>query len=631
MDSTQTGVAPEKSSREASTPGEFRPGTLTGLFLESGDHYSGRSAFRFHQEGVWKDISHDEARRTVAKAVGALKELGMERGDRAAILSENRPEWALADYACLMAGVVDVPVYATLTPGQVAYILNDAGARLVFCSDREQLTKLLEARADAGKLEWIVVFEDDAVDSGEANRSQGVLTWSEFLEKGASWPGVTDDEVLRGEGERAEPADVATILYTSGTTGDPKGVMLTHDNLFSNVQAARSLIPVGPEDSTLSFLPLSHVFQRMVDYLLFSSGVSIAYARSLDTVPEDLKAIRPTIVVSVPRLYEKVYARVMEAGGVKGKLVQWARSVGERWSDLRLAGRTAGFLLGFQHRIADALVFKKLRAGVGGRLRFFVSGGAPLAPEINRFFYAAGITILEGYGLTETSPVTNVNTPERFKIGTVGPPVPGTEIRIADDGEILVRGPQVMKGYYNRPEETAEVLSSEGWFHTGDIGELDADGFLRITDRKKDIIVTAGGKNVAPQPIENRLKKNRFIDQPVLLGDRRKFLTLLLVPAFENLEAWARQQGIASDDRRELLEKAEVQELLAKEVDQELRDYARFELPKKILLLDQEFTIEDGSLTPTQKVKRRVVDERFREAIDRVYEESESAPRVGVA
>ena len=631
MDSTQTGVAPEKPSREASTPGEFRPGTLTGLFLESGDHYSGRSAFRFHQEGVWKDISHDEARRTVAKAVGALKELGMERGDRAAILSENRPEWALADYACLMAGVVDVPVYATLTPGQVAYILNDAGARLVFCSDREQLTKLLEARADAGKLEWIVVFEDDAVDSGEANRSQGVLTWSEFLEKGASWPGVTDDEVLRGEGERAEPADVATILYTSGTTGDPKGVMLTHDNLFSNVQAARSLIPVGPEDSTLSFLPLSHVFQRMVDYLLFSSGVSIAYARSLDTVPEDLKAIRPTIVVSVPRLYEKVYARVMEAGGVKGKLVQWARSVGERWSDLRLAGRTAGFLLGFQHRIADALVFKKLRAGVGGRLRFFVSGGAPLAPEINRFFYAAGITILEGYGLTETSPVTNVNTPERFKIGTVGPPVPGTEIRIADDGEILVRGPQVMKGYYNRPEETAEVLSSEGWFHTGDIGELDADGFLRITDRKKDIIVTAGGKNVAPQPIENRLKKNRFIDQPVLLGDRRKFLTLLLVPAFENLEAWARQQGIASDDRRELLEKAEVQELLAKEVDQELRDYARFELPKKILLLDQEFTIEDGSLTPTQKVKRRVVDERFREAIDRVYEESESAPRVGVA
>ncbi len=611
MDATATASA----SNYAANPADLPSGTLTKLFHGSTERNRSRSAFRYFNGAAWQDITYGEARRLAARVTGALKELDLERGERVAILSENRPEWALSDYGCLVAGVVDVPIYATLTPDQIAYILEDSGARLIFCSTPEQLAKVERIRSGLPELSHVVVF-----DSPET-RPEGVLTWDEFLAKGDGWDGVADDAVFSEEVERAAPDQVATILYTSGTTGDPKGVMLTHDNLFSNIEATSRLLSMGTDDSTLSFLPLSHVFQRMVDYYLFGSGVLIAYARSIDTVAEDLRTIRPTIVVSVPRLYEKVHAKVTEAGGLKGQLVQWAKSVGERWADARLEGRTPDLSVRLQYPLANALVFKKLREGVGGRLKFFVSGGAPLSPEINKFFYSAGILILEGYGLTETSPVTNVNTPEALKIGTVGRPVPGTEIRIAEDGEILVRGRQVMKGYFNRPEATAEAITEDGWFHTGDIGELDAEGFLRITDRKKDLIVTAGGKNVAPQPIEGRLKENRFIDQPVLVGDRRKFLSLLVVPSFETLESWARDKGLSFSGRRELLEREEVHRLFENEVAREMKEYARVEVPKKIVLLDEEFTIEDGSLTPTQKVKRRVVEERLGEVIDSLYDE----------
>jgi long-chain acyl-CoA synthetase len=448
---------------------------------------------------------------------------------------------------------------------------------------------------------------------------EGVLGWDAFLALGEKAMAGVPDETFRRDAAAIGPDEVVTILYTSGTTGDPKGVMLTHQNLYSNVIASSRILAVGTDDSTLSFLPLSHVFQRMVDYLLFSSGCMIAYARSLEQVAEDLVLVKPTIVVSVPRLYEKVYAKVMESGGVKGVLVRWAEGVGAQWTDVTLEGRKPGPFLAARHALADRIVFRKIRERVGGRLRFFVSGGAPLAPHINRFFYGAGITILEGYGLTETSPVTNVNSPEHFRIGTVGRPVPGTEIRIAEDGEILVRGPQVMKGYFKRPEATAEVLTEDGWFHTGDIGEIDRDGYLRITDRKKDIIVTAGGKNVAPQPIEGRLKSNRWVDQAVLVGDRRKFLSLLVVPDFAALAAWASEQGIESPDRATLLRHPKVKGLMEQEVLGELGDLARFEAPKKIVLIDREFTIEDGSLTPTQKVKRRVVEERYKDLIDSLY------------
>ena len=603
----------------ASNPADLPAGTLVDLLFQAMDRFRDHVAFRYHKEGAWRDIRHAQALEMVRKGAGALRALGLSRGDRAAILSENRPEWALADYACLTSGVVDVPVYATLTPNQIAYILEDSGARLVFVSDGEQLEKIQEVRGKLENLKRVVVFD------APPSLPDGVLSWADFLGLGAEGEAALSPEEFRSEAEKARPDDTATILYTSGTTGSPKGVMLSHNNLHSNVRASQTLLPVDDTDLTLSFLPLSHVFQRMVDYLLFNQGCTIAYARSIETVPEDLREIRPTIVVSVPRLYEKVYARVTEATGVKGALVSWARRVGNRWADARLAGREPGLMTKLQYAVARALVFKKLSQGVGGRLRYFVSGGAPLSPEINRFFFSAGIVILEGYGLTETSPVTNVNTPndfpDNFRIGTVGKPVPGTEIRIAEDGEILVRGPQVMKGYYNRPEETKEAIDDDGWFHTGDVGELDEDGFLRITDRKKDLIVTAGGKNVAPQPIENRLKGNRYVDQPVLVGDRRKFISLLLVPDFQNLEGWARENGVSFSDRRELLSAPGVQNLLEAEVTRELDDLARFEMPKKIVLLDEEFTIEDGSLTPTQKVKRRVVEKRFEEVIDALYRE----------
>jgi long-chain acyl-CoA synthetase len=372
-------------------------------------------------------------------------------------------------------------------------------------------------------------------------------------------------------------------------------------------------------DNTVSFLPLSHILQRMVDYLFFWLGCRIAYPRSIKTLVDDLAVIRPTIVVSVPRIYEKIYNGVMEARGLKKVLIDWAVRVADRAADVRLAGRTPSGLLALQYRIADKLVFSKVKKAVGGRLRFFVSGGGPLAPMLGRFFYSIGLTILEGYGLTETSPVTNVNTLEHFRIGTVGKVVPSTEVRIADDGEILVRGPQVMKGYYNRPEATAECLDGEGWFSTGDIGELDADGFLTITDRKKDLIVTAGGKNVAPQPIENRLKTHSLIEQAIMIGDRRRYCVMLIVPAFGPLETWARGAGIEWSNREQLVTDARVVGHMEAEARGMLDDLASFETPKKFALLPEELTEENGFLTPSLKVKRRVVDERFAQLIDDLY------------
>ncbi len=612
----------------AANPADLPEATLVELFLEAMDRFEDRPAFRHHAGGDWHDISHRDAMDRIRRVVGALGAAGLSRGDRAAILSENRPEWAMADYACLSAGIIDVPVYATLTAGQIAYILRDCGARLVFVSDGAQLDKILEIRGDLESLAQVVVF-----DPPPGTLPDGVVSWDDFLSSGEA--GAEDAEVFRESALAAQPSDVATILYTSGTTGDPKGVMLTHRNLSSNVLAASRVLPIDERDVTLSFLPLSHVFQRMVDYLLFSRGCLIAYARSIDTVPDDLKAIRPTIVVSVPRLYEKVYAKVTSASGARGALIGWARGVGDRWARAKLAGKEPSLGVRIQYGLAYRLVFSKIAAGVGGRLRYFVSGGAPLSPDINRFFFSAGVVILEGYGLTETSPVTNVNHPgdfpANFRIGTVGKPVAGTEVRIAADGEILIRGPQVMKGYYNRPEDTAEAIDDDGWFHTGDVGEIDTDGFLRITDRKKDLIVTAGGKNVAPQPIENRLKKNRFFDQPVLVGDRERFITLLVVPDFGAVEGWAREAGVSFSDHRELLGNERVQAHLHAEMMRELSDLASYESPKKLVLLDEPFTIEDGSLTPTQKVKRRVVQERMADLLRNVYAEGSAAQDVFVA
>lgn len=589
-------------------------GTLTQLFLDSVDRFGERPAFQTIEEGGIEGISYQEALQRVREVAGGLTALGLKRGDRAAIISDNRPEWSQTDYGSLCAGVPLVPVHATLTARQAAYVINDSGAKVVFASTCEQLDKAMKAAESCAHDPAIVVFDD------VPDRPAGVMTWVEFLEKGRERAEQLSEEAFRTEALSAGPDDVATILYTSGTTGEPKGVVLTHNNLFSNVTAAGQIIPIDETDNTLSFLPLSHILQRMVDFLFLSKGAAICYGRSIQTVPEDLKTTRPTIVVASPRLYEKFYQRVMERTGVEGLIVRWAREVGEAWAEEKLAGREPTWILKTVYALAHKLVFKKLHDGVGGRLSYFISGSAPLAPEINKFFYSAGIMILEGYGLTETSPVTNVNTPLDFQVGTVGPPVPNTEIRIAEDGEILIRGPQVMREYFNRPEDTAAAIDPDGWFHSGDIGEIDDRGHLRITDRKKNLLVTAGGKNIAPAPIENMVKANRFVDQVVMIGDKRHFPSLLVVPAFDCLESWAKSAGIPITTRKELLKDTRVHDHLESQVFGELTDLARYETPKKIGLLEREFTIEGGILTPNMKVKRRVVDERFGSLINRLYD-----------
>lgn len=590
--------------------------TLAELFFEAIDTHGAAAALqRLSSATDVQDISYRDALETVKSIVGGLGEAGLERGDRAAILSENRPEWALTDYGCICAGVIGVPIYPSLTAPQVAYILADSGAKAVFVSDHEQLEKALDAAADSDHDVAVVVFDPPA------RVPDRVRTWSDFLAAGAERVCATTDEQFREEALNARPHDVATVLYTSGTTGDPKGVMLTHNNVASNVQASDMVLAVEATDNTVSFLPLSHILQRMVDYLFFWNGCTIGYPRAMGTLVADMKVLQPTIVVSVPRVYEKIYNGIMDADGLKKALLGWAVGVADRVASLRLSDREAGGLLGLQYRVADRVVFSKVKAAVGGRLRYFVSGGGPLAPALNRFFYSIGMVILEGYGLTETSPVTNVNTLEHFRIGSVGKPIPGTEVKIADDGEILVRGPQVMKGYYNKPEATAEAIDGEGWFSTGDIGEIDEEGFLKITDRKKDLIVTAGGKNVAPQPIENRLKTHRLVEQAVLVGDRRRYCALLIVPAFPPLEAWASANGISWSSLEELVANAEVVAHVQAEVLGMLGDLASFETPKKVALLAEEFTIENGFLTPTLKVKRRVVQQRLDHVIDDLYAE----------
>jgi long-chain acyl-CoA synthetase len=591
-------------------------GTLTQLFFTSVDRYadSRPAALRAKVGGTWQAITHRElADRVVAVSLG-LRELGIAPGDRVSILSETRPEWAIADYACLCARAADVPIYPTLTARQTEYILKDSGAVGVFCSTAEQVAKVLEIRGNLPALKHVIAFE-------AAAKRDGVMTFAELEARGRAV--APQHPRMREEALAVPPEAIATLIYTSGTTGDPKGVILTHHNIWSNVQGAIHTMPLLPHDECLAMLPLSHVYERMVDYTLMAAGVIINYAESFDKVAQNLGEVRPTIVLSVPRLYEKVYARVLEnalsGSALKRRIFFWAKRAGDDWATLKLDGRPIPTGVAIRHAIADRLVFSKLRARTGGRIRFFISGSAPLSPEIAKFFYSAGLPVLEGYGLTETSPVLTLNPFDRPRIGSVGVTFPDVRLKIASDGEILAQGPNVMQGYYNKPEATAEAIDAEGWFHTGDIGELDADGYLKITDRKKDLIKTAGGKYIAPQPIENQVKLNKFVANAVLLGDRRKFSIILVVPNFEALEPWAKEQGLAFDSRRALIALPAAQRKMETEIDSMLGDLARYERPKKVVLLEQDFTIESGELTPTLKVKRRVVEKNYAPIIDAAY------------
>ncbi|MDX1623206.1 MAG: long-chain fatty acid--CoA ligase [Gemmatimonadota bacterium] len=566
-----------------------------------------------------------EFREEVELGAYGLIAWGVEPGQRVALLSENRPGWGFADLSIQCAGGWTVPIYPSLTADEVQYILGDSGAVACFVSTEEQLEKVEEVRDSCPELKCVITLDPIERDDERTGTARNLI--ERGREQREASPGAIEERL--GE---IDPEDVASILYTSGTTGRPKGVMLTHANFVSNVLDSLEMLAITSSDVHLSFLPLSHSFERTAGYyIMIHAGVSIAYAESIDAVADNMREVRPSVMTSVPRLYEKMYSRVLqsatEAGGVKERLVFWARRVGIEWAEQEVDGG-AGFWLNLQHRIADRLVFSKLRERTGGRLRFFVSGGAPLAPKIAKFFYAAGLPILEGYGLTETTPVISVNTFSEMRFGSVGKPIPNVEVKIEEDperpegdGEILVRGPNVMKGYYGMPEKTDEVMAGDGWFRTGDIGIVDEDGFIFITDRKKDLIKTSGGKFIAPQPLENDLTLSKYVNQAVVVGNQRKYASVLIVPDFENLESRAREQGVSWEDPEELFEAEAVQELYRGILEELNEDLASYETLKKFRLVADEFTIEDGELTPTMKVKRRVVEEKYSDLIDTMYEE----------
>ncbi len=590
--------------------------TVPDIFYHSVDTFRKAEHLKYKKDGTWHAISSTELKAAVEELCLGLGTLGVEKGDKVAILSENRPEWAFADLATLAAGAVDVPVYATLMPAQVLYILNDSQSKVCFVSNATQAAKVAEVKGQLKTVRHVIRMDDAPI--------EGTVALSEIRAKGREAL-LRDPDAVRRRAAEIAPGDLATLIYTSGTTGDPKGVMLTHSNLVSNVLGSVKVFPeLGPDDVCLSFLPLCHSFERTAGHnVMLYTGATIAYAESVEKVPDNMREVRPTLMSSVPRLYEKMYARVNEKVAAdppaRQKIFRWALAVGREVFRHRVDRTEPGLLLKLKHRIADALVFSKIKERTGGRLRLFISGGAPLAREIAEFFGAAGLLICEGYGLTETSPVITANRPDWIKPGTVGLPLEGIEVRIAGDGEILTRGPHVMKGYFNQPEATAEAIDKDGWFHTGDIGVLDKDGFLVITDRKKDILVTSGGKNIAPQPIESRLKTSKFFAEVVMIGNKRNFPAALVVPSFETLEQWAKEKGIAARSREELVSRPEVRAHYEKLVAELLPDLAPFERIKKVALLSREFTLEAGELTPTLKVKRRVVEEKHKGLIDQLY------------
>ncbi len=601
------------------------PRTIPELFRQAVSRYHCRPIMMYKAGGEYVSIPAPEFREEVDLAAHGLIDLGVGPGTRVALLSENRPGWAFADLAILSAGAWSVPIYTSLTPDEILFIMEDSGSVACVVSDQAQLDKVLEVRDRCPDLECIVTL--DPIESQDPN----VHTARSLVERGRAARDKSPD-LLDRRIAAIDPEDTASILYTSGTTGRPKGVMLSHHNFVSNVIDSLKALPIRAEDVHLSFLPLSHSFERTAGYyIMIHAGVTIAYAESVDRVLDNMAEIRPTVMTSVPRLYEKMYAGVLqkasEAGGLKKVLVFWARRTGIEYAEKKVDGKGAGWLLRLKHGLADRLVFRKLRERMGGRIRFFCSGGAPLAPVIAKFFYAAGLPILEGYGLTETSPVIAVNTFEKMRFGTVGPPIDNVEVKIeldperpGGDGEILVRGPNVMQGYYNLPDKTAEVLTNDGWFRTGDIGLLE-DGFLKITDRKRDLIKTSGGKFIAPQPLENELKTSKYVSQAVVVGNKRKYASVLLVPNFDNLEAFAREQGLDPTDREALFRAEPVQELYEEELADLNRGLASYETLKKFRLVPEEFTIGAGELTPTLKVKRRVIEEKYAELIDTMYEE----------
>lgn len=585
----------------------MKPRTINDIFFAIVERGQPR-VMLVREANEWVPLSSQELYQKVAGVARVLRQWGLTKGDRLAILSENRFEWAAVDFASLLLGVVVVPIYSTLTAQQTAYILRDSGAKVVVVSTEKQLEKVLCIR-DQTAVEKVVVM--DQVKTADATQIQRLMSEGP----------VERDPELDAYARTVTADDLASIIYTSGTTGDSKGVQLSHGNLTSNIQQSLDGFDVHPGQISISFLPLSHVTARHADIALLHRGVTLAYCPFIEQLPQVLLEVRPAIFVAVPRVYEKIYSQVQQKakGFPKRTLYRWALSVGQAHRPEILAGKTPASL---RWKLADKLLYSKVRARMGGNAELFVSGGAPLGKELAEWYANIGIRIHEGYGLTETSPVIALNSPGAHKIGTVGRPLPNVEVQIAGDWEILVRGPSVFQAYWNRPEETRNAFVN-GWFKTGDIGHLDDEGFLSVTDRKKDLLKTSGGKFIAPQPIENALKLNPMIGASVIVGDRRKFASVIISPNFPLLEDWARVSHIMFSTRKELIAEPKVKALYEGIVGELNRSLARHETLKKVLLVSEEFTAEDGTLTATLKLRRKAIAERYREQIDELYEEAD--------
>ncbi len=591
--------------------------TIPGMFIESTTANSARSAYFEKVGGEWKEYTFGKAREIVENFAAGLASLGVKNDDKIAIQSANCVRWALSDYAIASIGAVSVTVYPTLIASQIKYIIDDSDSIYVITQDKAQTDKILEFIKSSPKLKGIIAMDNTH------DPSKKIISYDHIIDLGAKYKkekGFT----LEKASKNIKPNDLLTLIYTSGTTGNPKGVMLTHDNLISNVKAGAKHIDFGTEDTFLSLLPLSHVFERMTGhYTGFSLGSRTYYAESIDTIGDNLIEVKPTIVIAVPRVFEKINAKVVDKvsndPAIRQKIFWWAVGVGREAAKLLTRGQKPAGALGFKFKIADKLVFSKLKGRVGGNLRFFVSGGAPLSKEVGEFFASANIPILEGYGLTETSPVITANQEKLYKFGTVGCLVDKVQVKIAKDGEILCKGPNVMKGYYKNPEATKEAIDKDGWFHTGDIGKFDEDNYLMITDRKKSILVTAGGKNIAPAPLEIALTSSKYIEQALAIGDRRNFVSALIVPSFLVLEEWAKTKGIEYKDRKALIDNQLVKDLIETEVNRIMEKFSRYEQIKKFALLPNEWTIESGETTPKLSVKRKEVEKNYASIIDGMY------------
>lgn len=589
--------------------------SIPQVFFERAAQRGGKTAHMVKRDGVWQEISWQELRDIVRHVAKGLLTLDLQAGDRVAILSDSRAEWVQCDLGIMAAAGITVPIYASSTPDQAAYILQNSGAAAMFIDTSTQLDKILAVRDQVPTLKHIVMMADDPPSADDS-----ILTLADLIQRGRD--DADQEAVLEARLQGLTPEHEATYVYTSGTTGPPKGVVQTHGNHLFMMETCGAITDLGEGDVNLLFLPLAHSFARLESFLGFYIGWTTAFAESIDALSQNMREVRPMLVMSVPRVYEKVYASVQAGAAgsaVKQAIFNWCVGVGRQASRLEQQGQPLPLGLGLKRNLAHRLVFHKLHDALGGRLRYFVSGGAPLAREIAEFFHAAGLLILEGYGLTETCPALTANRHDNYKFGTVGLPVPGVELRLDDDGEILARGPNIASGYYQRPEATAEVFLDDGWFATGDIGEIDADGFLRITDRKKDLLVTAGGKNVAPQNIENLLKGDPLISQAMVYGDRRPFLTAVLTLDVEAASAYARDHGISGDTAAELADNPQLRTVLEGRVEQVNQRLAPYESIKKFVIAREDFTEASNELTPTLKVKRQVVTQKYQAELDQLY------------